>query len=392
MPPYRAFAQHLDPALRPKRILALDGGGIRGLLTTGFLQRIENLLRERVGGDADFRLCDYFDLIGGTSTGSIIAAGLALGMSAEEIRKHYFALGEATFKRSLFRVGVVRQKFDAKNVEKSLRSVFGERTLASPDFRTGLMVMSKRMDTVSPWPLTNNPAARYFGPRTGSTTIPNGEYPLWKVVRASTAAPYFFGPEMIDIKRGDASRGLKGVKGEFVDGGVSTANNPALALVLMATVKGYAFNWETGPDKLLVVSLGTGRKTANVGLSEGVGATSLAHAMRALASIMDDCNDLVETTMQWLSQSPTAREIDREAGKIEPPLGGQPHLSYLRYNVTFEADWFREHLGLDWSAADVEGLAAMDEPDNMERLDEVGRVAGERLIADGHFPPAFDAA
>jgi hypothetical protein len=68
--------QHLDPNTPPKRILSLDGGGIRGILTLEFLGVIESMLRKRSGRD-DFRLCDYFDLIGGTSTGSIIAAGLA---------------------------------------------------------------------------------------------------------------------------------------------------------------------------------------------------------------------------------------------------------------------------------------------------------------------------
>ena len=63
----------------PKRILALDGGGIRGALSLGFLERIERLLRER-HANPDLRLRDYFDLIGGTSTGSIIAVGLAIGM------------------------------------------------------------------------------------------------------------------------------------------------------------------------------------------------------------------------------------------------------------------------------------------------------------------------
>ena len=216
------------------------------------------------------------------------------------------------------------------------------------------------------------------------------EYPLWKVVRASTAAPYFFGPEKIVIKNGDPKRNLKGVIGEFVDGGVSTANNPSLALVLMATIKGYAFNWEMGPDQLLVVSLGTGRKSTDVGVAEGLGATSLAHAMRALVSVMDDCGDLVETTMQWISQSPTAREIDRELGKVEPGSGSAPRLSYLRYDVRFEADWFRENLDLDWPNADVAALTAMDEPKNMPKLDEVGVAAGAKLIKQEHFPAAFD--
>ena len=67
----------------PKRILVLDGGGLRGILTLGFLGRIEQLLRERYSGEHGFRLCHYFDLIAGTSTGSIIAAGLAKGMRVE---------------------------------------------------------------------------------------------------------------------------------------------------------------------------------------------------------------------------------------------------------------------------------------------------------------------
>ncbi len=249
MPTYRTFKQHLDPSFKPKRILALDGGGIRGLLTAGLLRRMESLLRARAGGDPNFRLSDYFDLIGGTSTGSIIAAGLSLGMTAEEVRNQYFTLGNATFKRSLLRLGAVRQKYDSENVANALKALFKDRTLASGDFRTGLMVMSKRLDTGSPWPLSNNPAARYFNLRPDSTTVPNGEYPLWKVVRASTAAPYYFGPERIVIKNGDPKRALKGVIGEFVDGGVSPANNPSLALVLMATIKGYAFNWSMGTEE-----------------------------------------------------------------------------------------------------------------------------------------------
>ena len=68
-------------AAGPKRILALDGGGIRGALTLGCLERIEAILRQR-HRRPDLRLCEYFDLIGGTSTGAIIAAALAIGLGA----------------------------------------------------------------------------------------------------------------------------------------------------------------------------------------------------------------------------------------------------------------------------------------------------------------------
>ena len=389
-PTYRTFQQHLDAAVTPKRILAIDGGGIRGVLTVGILREIETLLRERGGGDPNFRLADYFDLIGGTSTGAIIAAGLALGMSVDEVHQHYLDLGKAVFKRSLLRLGVVRQKFDAADVSRALKSVFGDRTLGSSDFKTGLMVMSKRLDTGSPWPLTNNPNARYFGLRPNSRTIPNGEFPLWRVVRASTAAPYYFAPEMIQISKSDPARGLKAVDGEFVDGGVSTANNPALQLLLTATTAGCKFGWQTGADKLLIVSLGTGRASAEVGLSAGLKATSAAHAMRALASLMGDCSELVETIMQWLSNSPTARDIDREIGAVTPTIAGGPLVSYVRYNVFFEPEWCRTSLGLEWSAKKLDELAQMDEPDNMPALDEIGRLAGSKLVQGAHFAPAFD--
>ena len=53
--------------IKPKRILSLDGGGIRGALTLGFLEKVEEIIREKEN-NPNLRLCDYFDLIGGTST------------------------------------------------------------------------------------------------------------------------------------------------------------------------------------------------------------------------------------------------------------------------------------------------------------------------------------
>lgn len=106
----------------PKRLLALDGGGIRGLVTLGYLARIEELLRRRYGRE-DLVLADYFDLIGGTSTGSVIASLLALGRPVAEIRDLYHTLGHQAFhpRRSL--LGAVGRLLGAK---------FDERPLAAP--------------------------------------------------------------------------------------------------------------------------------------------------------------------------------------------------------------------------------------------------------------------
>ncbi len=75
----------------PKKILSLDGGGIRGALTLGYLKKIEDILKDRNPDKPDFRLCDYFDLIGGTSTGAIIAASLAIGKTVDEIKTLYIS-------------------------------------------------------------------------------------------------------------------------------------------------------------------------------------------------------------------------------------------------------------------------------------------------------------
>lgn len=382
----RTFEQHFDPNVGPKRILALDGGGLRGVLTLAFLKRIEALLADKTGTGGDFRLSDYYDLIGGTSTGSIIAAGLALGMSVDEIRGHYFQLGEQIFKPGLFNRGILRQRYDGEQVGAALRRVFGERTLGSPDFKTGLIVLTKRLDTGSQWVLSNNPNGRYYHGESSEHTVPNKDFPLWRVVRASTAAPTYFEPEQILVAKASGRGGGSDVLGEFIDGGVSTANNPALQLVLAATAKGYGFNWQMGEDQLEVTSVGTGRASQELGLSTGFDSVVALHAVKALKSVLDDCEDLVEVMLQWLSNSPTARRIDREIGKLEASHPGNgTSLRYHRYNAYFDPVWFKEELGQDLTNEKLDELAMMDKPGNMHQLEEIGRVAADRFVSADHF-------
>jgi len=219
--------EHFQNDGTPKRILALDGGGLRGILTLGILGKIESLIKERQGDEENFRLCHYFDLIAGTSTGAIIAAALALGMKVQEITQMYMELGQRVFEKSYFRQGLLRALYDEKALIIELKKVYGETTtLGSTDLKTGLLIVTKRLDSGSPWPIGNNPRGKYFGPRAGSHAIPNRDYPLWQVVRASTAAPRYFEPEEIEILR---APGKNPVRGEFVDGGVSPFNNPGFA-------------------------------------------------------------------------------------------------------------------------------------------------------------------
>jgi predicted acylesterase/phospholipase RssA len=379
----RSRDQHLTNDGTPKRILALDGGGLRGILSLGLLQQVENILRERHRAGDEFRLSHYFDLIAGTSTGAIIAATLALGWKVEEIRQRYMTLGERVFTRSLLRQGVLRAKYDEATLIAELKKVYGAKTtLGGPELQTGLLVMTKRIDTGSPWPITNNPQGQFFAARDG--VIGNGEYPLWQVVRASTAAPAYFDPQSITIAR---AAGAKSVSGEFVDGGVSPFNNPALMAVMFATMSGYRVNWPTGADKLLVVSIGTGAADPTVTHAS----LAAKQAIDALLSLMNDTATLQETLLQWLSDGPTARPINREVGDLQGDvLNGAAALTYRRYNVDLRASSVRE---LEPALKDpklIEALSAMDSPTNMTILHRLGTLAAQRDIIPAHFPAAFD--
>ncbi len=380
----KTLKEHLVSDGKPKRILALDGGGLKGISTLGMLQKIEDLLKSRHGGANDFRLCHYFDLIAGTSTGAIIAAALAIGWSVEDIQKKYMDLGRLVFRKSLLRQGFIRAKYDEKKLNEELKQVYGADTkLGDTDIQTGLLIVTKRLDTGSPWLISNNPNGKYFLSRPGGI-IANGEYPLWQVVRASTAAPAYFDPENISI---GIQQNRQPVKGEFVDGGVSPFNNPALQAFMYATLQGYRLNWPKGPDKILLVSLGTGASDPKVKKAS----ITAQHAIKSLISLMDDCATLQEVILQSISYSPTARSIDRELGDLNNDLlSATPLLSYIRYNVDLCADNVK---ALDPSLTDskrIESLSEMDAPENMDILHKLGIIAAERDIKESHILPTFD--
>lgn len=381
----RTRDEHLINDGNPKRILALDGGGLRGILTLSYLAEIESLLKQRHGASNEFRLGHYFDLIAGTSTGAIIAAALACGMSVAEITTKYLELGQKVFQKGPFHLGLIRALYDEKQLIEELKKVYGEgTTLGDASLATGLLVVTKRLDTGSPWPISNNPRGKYYGPRPNVDVIANSAYPLWQVVRASTAAPRYFDPEQIEITRGKT--GEKPIVGEFVDGGVSPFNNPALQAVMYAALDGYRIGWPTGADKLLVVSVGTGARDPAVTPAR----LAAENALKSLLSLMDDCATLSEILLQWMSTSQTARAIDREMGDLHDDLlGSVPLMSYLRYNVTLAKDVLT-NLGLNFTDDKIETLSAMDDPGNMTTLQEVGARAAKQQVRSEDFPAKFD--
>lgn len=363
----------------PKRILALDGGGIKGFLTLEFLDKIQTDLRQRMGRP-DLVLSDYFDLIGGTSTGSIIAGLLCRGKSVSEIKTIYAGLAEPVFSNRRFLGQIMQAKFPIEALEKALIQHFGEMTLGSAKWKTGFACVAKRLDTGSPWVMYNNPRGKYFNPRGGSGSIGNRDIPIRTIIRASTAAPTYFKPEKIEIS--------PGVFGLFADGGVSPHNNPSLQLFMLATLAGHRFNWEMGADKLLICSVGTG---ASQSLVKSTWLGGLRYGMGALVSLMEDTTALNETLMQWMSESPTARKIDSELGTLEgDSIGGEPRLTYLRYDAELSAKWIDEELGIRLTRKQAKGLSQMDRPENKDILARVGEASAKLFVDEAHFPKTFD--
>lgn len=373
--------QHLDRDAGPKRILALDGGGIRGILTLEYLAAIEAHLRDRYK-NGDLVLCDYFDLIGGTSTGSIIAAGLACGMTVDALKKLYRGIGTDIFQESFWRRGLLVPKFDSDALQRALDAQLGADTVLGGDrVRTGLMIMTKRLDTGSPWPLHNHPDAPY--------AKQDGALRLTHVVRASTAAPTYFKPEAITISARDGHT----VNGAFVDGGVSPFNDPALQLLMVAALHGHGFRWHSGKDKLLLISAGTGVFKSTYSTDQILRMPAAEQGVRSLQSLMDDCGRVNHGMLQWLTNCLTPWSIDRAVTDMMADSQNGPQLAtYARYNVLLETGWLKTTVAIDRTPDALAKVAAMDDPNNMNELAEIGALAAKVQVKPEHFPPAFDIA
>jgi patatin-like phospholipase len=380
------------PSGGTKRLLALDGGGVRGLISLEILGRLETMLRDALGAGDDFVLADYFDYVAGTSTGAIIATCLSLGYSVARVRTFYLEGTKAMLRRaSLFKQLYYRNV--ATNLTARLREVLvradgTELTLGDDVLRTLLLVIMKNATTNSPWPLSNNPAAMYNDRAQPGCNL---DLPLWKIVRASTAAPTFFPPE--DVTVGDQ-------RFVFIDGAVSVYNNPAFLLFLMATLPEYRLGWATGEDKMLLISVGTGGgsgaspslKASQMNLLYSARSVPMALLTAAqseqdlLCRIFGRCRygDPLDTEIGDFIQSDDV--FARDGGPFAPKK-----FTYVRYNPNIAPEGLAE-LGLPQIRS--EDVQAMDSPDHLAELAAIGTAFAGRLdLAQfGAFPvgPARD--
>ena len=367
----------------PRKLLTLDGGGIRGMLTLQVLIRMEELLREHSGQGDNFRLCNFFDYIGGTSTGAIIAAGLARGMSAKELSDFYMKAGPAMFDKSfiLFRL---RHLYESTPLQEELQKTFGKNTTLFPQhLKCLLLVVTRNVSTDSPWPISSNPDAKYNAPNRPDCNL---NIPLWQLVRASSAAPIYFAPEVLQWDPKDPSKTFV-----FEDGGLTPYNNPSFLMARMATTPEYNLSWDAGEDKLLVMSVGTGaapRVDAEIYSSGKSAFTNLANFPAALmygTQVDQDIN--CRTVGRCVHGAPIDRElgdlIPRDAdGKIIPTaVDLNRRFLYARYNADLTSRWLGDH-GL--GDVDPSQVAKLDSVEHINDLVLVGKAVAEDVKIE-HF-------
>jgi predicted acylesterase/phospholipase RssA len=215
-----------------RRILSLDGGGIRGIIPAVLLARLER--------ETGRPTRETFDFVAGTSTGAVLAAGIAAGIPADELARLYEQRAAEVFRHvpvfSTLRRIATGAMYDTRTLHRVIREELGEsaRDWRLNDAPIDLLITAKRLADGMPW---------YFVRDNPANSCRAGDFPLADAATASAAAPTYLPPWTV------------GGIGELIDGGTGVAGNP----VYQACVEAFEYTDAYRPAETLVVSLGTGR-------------------------------------------------------------------------------------------------------------------------------------
>ncbi len=288
----------MGPSGGVRRILTIDGGGIKGAFPAAFLAELER----QIGGP----VVDYFDLIAGTSTGGIIAIGLGLGLTAQEILDLYEKNGRRIFPHSLgFGLrGVFRAKYAQGALPEVLHEIFGDRRLG--ESRTRLIVPSLNLATeyVHVYKTSHHPGL------TKDLNVLAVEVAL-ATVAAPTYFPIHLSPEGVP----------------FIDGSVWARNPLGLAVIEAIGILGWP------RESIRVLSLGCTDAHLAVTWKSWKRHTSLGATFWAarLADIfMKAQSSSAIVTAQALLGSQNVFRIDPDMSQHHFTLDGVQHVPLLR--------------------------------------------------------------
>ncbi len=370
------------PPVPRARLLSFDGGGIRGLFALEIARRIETLLRE-AHGKPDLVLADHFHYMSGTSTGAIIATFLSWGLPVDEVVRLYRENARVMFTKAGFG-SMHKNRFAGQPISDFLQRFFVEddgspATLGTSKLRTLLLVVTRNASTGSPWPMSNNPQA-IFNDRTQPGC--NLDLPLWQIVRASTAAPTFFPPEVIEITDQKSAQTTKHTFA-FEDGGVTPFNNPAYLLYTMATLPEYRLKWPDGKERMSLVSIGTGR--VKTGRGSKLEQNLLGQAMSVPAALISSAQWIQDLLCRQHGECRHGAPLDSELGDM---IRGNPDAAFLysRYDRTMDdADVVAAKL------VSKKGFT-LDNIELMDFLREMGSDYAEKNVRLEHFDDGVTVA
>ncbi len=373
---------------RPMRLLSIDGGGLAGLIPAEALVEIEGQLNALTGVARP--LCERFDLIGGTSTGAILAAGLSLGLGAAQLRDFYLKFGKDIFTK-VFLPERFWHNYPSAPLERHLKDVFGEATaLGSDHLKTKILIVAKNVTLGTTWFFTNHAKSKYF--------TNNRDIPLWQIVRASAAAPTYFPPQSIAVPDDNGAPQTY----EFIDGGVSSYNNPSLQVFLEATEPKYCFGFPVGVNNLLLMSLGTGYSGLTVRSGKAAGYNVFNWARYAVKELMNDANLQQNVLMRIIGQAPpyaaiapkaeenaaraTGRPTENALDFITANISGFKALTYQRITVSFTQERL-EALNL----GDIQPwkVGEMDAVDQLGNFQRIGKAVAKEQVHMDRLGPFF---
>lgn len=340
----------------PKRVLALFGDGGRALTTVGLLAELERRLARR-SGRRSFRLAHYFDLIGGSSTAAAVAAMLAMGRRVAEA-------GE--FLRLTLTEPDAKAKSSAAlaSLDAALDRAFGDARLDGA-LPTGLLIPVKPVD--GPLRLLLNAP-----PRAGEDAPPAPR--LADAIKATLGAAPGGEPRTLT---------LGATPERFVDAALFGAADPSMLLLQAASLPPFGLGWPTGPDQILMISVGCGAHA-------GVEAPTPAQAL-----VLESRRQTL-TTIQALGASPAPWLLDgAPEGLPDAQLSPVPMLRFLRMDVRLEQPALAA-LGLDLDEASVARMrVGARDPLTLARLHEAGVRAGQAQLGQSPgereaLPARFD--
>ena len=259
--------------MKMQRILSLDGGGIRGLVTSLWLGGVEDSLAHagKPGG-----LLKHFDLLAGSSTGALVACGLGIGLSPAQLADLYRderhtifpGLASRLWSRAgrLFTQGPSAPRYDGAGLEKVLKKVFGKTTLGQLKVPT----LVTAYDTVTRTPVVFK-----------SFKAQHKALPVWEVCRASAAAPTYFPAHPMTVE---------GYRCALIDGGV-VANNPTACAIAEAMRKDARVD---NSHDLTVLSVGTGERNRPIDLKSAREWGALEWAIPIIDVLFDGNTDSVD--------------------------------------------------------------------------------------------------